>query len=217
MIASRVVTNVLYFHGFASSPASAKVRSLRALLEPAGIALDTPDLNVPSFGQLSFEGMARLGLERARTVPPRVVVGSSLGAQVALEIARRGIAAPLVLIAPAIGMREQWLRRLPAGDPVRVFNHALGSEAPIHRAFFEEMAAVTADALPPSAPVTVIMGRLDESVSFAPVETTWRRWEGEGLAPGSKFVEIAAGDHGLTAFVDVIAADIIRSAGLGCA
>src|SRR4051812_8058343 len=39
--------NVLHFHGFASSPASAKITALRPILERDGIELVTPDLNVP--------------------------------------------------------------------------------------------------------------------------------------------------------------------------
>src|SRR5205823_4465871 len=37
------VTSVLYFHGFAWSPASAKITALRPLLAPHGIELNTPD------------------------------------------------------------------------------------------------------------------------------------------------------------------------------
>ena len=45
---------VLYLHGFASSPASAKIGLLRARVEPE-IVLYTPDLNVPSFERLDFD------------------------------------------------------------------------------------------------------------------------------------------------------------------
>lgn len=205
---------VLYFHGFASSPDSVKVRALRALLEPEGIALDTPDLNVPSFEQLDFEAMVRKALQHARAAPPRAIVGSSLGSLVALEVERRGVVAPLVLIAPAIGIRDQWLTRIPAGDPIRLFNHARGEEANIHRAFFEQMDKVDADVLPPAAPVTAFLGSDDESVPPARVRQRWRVWEASGkLAVGSALVVIDGGDHGLTAYVDRIAAAIVRSAG----
>ncbi|HEX3581368.1 MAG TPA: YqiA/YcfP family alpha/beta fold hydrolase, partial [Thermoanaerobaculia bacterium] len=57
--------SVLYLHGFASSPASAKITTLRPLLEPHGIELDTPDLNVPSFAELDWNAMVDLALSRA--------------------------------------------------------------------------------------------------------------------------------------------------------
>jgi len=61
----RARVNVLYFHGFASSPASAKITALRPLLAPQRIELDTPDLNVPSFEELDFEAMVVRALDAA--------------------------------------------------------------------------------------------------------------------------------------------------------
>jgi surfactin synthase thioesterase subunit len=203
--------NVLYFHGFASSPASAKITALRPLLEPHGIELDTPDLNVPSFAQLAWNAMVERALEHARANPPRSLAGSSLGALVALEVVRRGVEVPLVLIAPAIGVGAQWKTRLPAGDPVMVWNHALNANAPIHRAFFDQMNDVDADAEPPRTRVIAFMGRRDETVPFELVEKTWQRWESIGLAPGSRLVVFDEGDHGLTAYVDQIANAIVNT------
>src|SRR5205823_1226266 len=146
------MTRVLYFHGFASSPNSEKVRALRELLAP-DVELVTPDLNVPSFERLDFEAMVAPGLDAARRVDPRAIVGSSLGSLVALDVVRRGIARPLILIAPPLGLAHEWLPTLPSGDPVEVFNHARNANAPIHRAFFEQVAAVDADRDAPAVPV----------------------------------------------------------------
>jgi pimeloyl-ACP methyl ester carboxylesterase len=206
------VSRVLYFHGFASSPASAKITTLRPLLEPHGVVLDTPDLNVPSFRELDWNAMIALALQHARANPPAVLVGSSLGALLALEVARRGVEAPLVLIAPAIGVGARWKERLPDGDPVIVWNHALNANAPIHRAFFDQMNDVDADVQPPRSRVIVFMGRRDETVPFDLVEETWHRWESIGLAPGSRLVVFNEGDHGLTAYVDQIAGAILNAA-----
>jgi predicted esterase YcpF (UPF0227 family) len=201
---------VLYFHGFASSPASVKITALRPILARDGIELRTPDLNVPSFEMLDWNGVVRLALSEA-AVPPRAIVGSSLGALVALEIVKRGVRAPVVLIAPALGVARRWKERIPPGDPISVFNHARGENVPIHRAFFDQITQVHVDEQPPQVRVTVIMGRKDETVPFALVEETWQSWERSGLKPGSKFVELAEGDHGLTAEAELIAAEI-RSA-----
>src|SRR6185295_10935729 len=126
--------NVLYFHGFASSPQSAKLVALQKVLDPRFV-VNAPDLNVPSFERLDFESMMQRAVDEARRTPPDIIVGSSLGGLVALELVRRGVAAPLVLIAPAVGVGERWGSKLPAGDPIEVFNHARGENAPIHRAF----------------------------------------------------------------------------------
>jgi predicted esterase YcpF (UPF0227 family) len=195
---------LLYFHGFASSPASAKITAIRPMLEP-DIELIAPDLNVPSFEQLDWNAMVGAAQTLLSVHQPHAIAGSSLGALVALSIAQRDI--PLLLIAPALGIADRWRTLLPDGDPIRVFNHARKTEVPIHRKFFEQMFEVRVDEHAPPSRVTVIMGRNDESVPFELVEQTWRRWEPD-LAGGSKFIEIADGDHGLTAHADLIVREI---------
>ena len=200
------MTTLLYFHGFASSPASAKINALRPMLEPE-IELITPDLNVPSFEALDWDAIVEHAIEVARTHPPNLIAGSSMGALVALAIAQRGIIAPMVLIAPALGIADRWRTLLPDGDPILVFNHARNAEVPIHRKFFEQMFHVRVDRNPPTSPVTVIMGRNDASVPFDLVENTWRQWQPR-LAPSSKFIAIEGGDHGLNEHVALIAREI---------
>jgi pimeloyl-ACP methyl ester carboxylesterase len=202
------VPNVLYIHGFASSPQSAKLVALKELLEP-DIELISPDMNRPSFEHLDFEAMMQLALAEARRVSPRVIVGSSLGGLVALELVRRGVVVPVVLIAPAVGVGERWKSKLPAGDPIEVFNHARSGQAPIHRAFFEAMVSIRPESEPPASHVTVIMGRKDESVPFDWVRGVWETWTNSGkVIAGSRFIEIAGGDHGLVAHVELIAREI---------
>jgi alpha-beta hydrolase superfamily lysophospholipase len=206
------MSSVLYFHGFASSPLSTKVQSVSGLLEPEGIVLNVPDLNVPSFERLDWNAMIDRAVDAGRRDPPVAIAGSSLGGLVALAVMQRGIVAPLILIAPAIGIADRWRTELPTGDPIVVWNHAREANVPIHRAFFEQMAEVHVDDDAPPAPVTVIMGGEDESVPFDRVERTWRRWEASGrLMDGSQFIEILAGNHGLTEHVDVIALSIIEA------
>ncbi|HWC65162.1 MAG TPA: YqiA/YcfP family alpha/beta fold hydrolase [Thermoanaerobaculia bacterium] len=200
---------VLYLHGFASSPRGRKVAALRETLSPEGIEIVAPDLNVPDFARLDFDAMASRARAAAGTGAPDAIAGSSLGALVALAIAADFPRSPLVLIAPALGFGRRWIERLPPGDPLLFFHHGEEREMPIHRVFFERMAGLDVDASPPPAPVTVVMGRRDESVPFDVVESVWRRWRESGrLAPGSRFVAIEEGDHGLTGFVPEIAREI---------
>lgn len=204
----RVLPSVLYFHGFASSPRSTKLVALQKVMA-ADVAFDAPDLNVPSFEKLEFEAMVRLGVEHGRRTPPRAVVGSSLGAMVALEVVRRGVEAPLILVAPAIGVGDRWKTRIGDADPVEVFHHGRNANASVHRRFYDEMCSVRPDEAAPPVPVSVIMGRLDESVPFVIVRTRWEEWtESSRLITGSRFIEIAGGDHGLTGWVDIIAREI---------
>lgn len=204
-----VMPSVLYFHGFASSPASAKIAALRPLLEPHGIELNTPDLNVPSFEQLDLDAIVAYAISCARATPPRALVGSSLGALIALSVARE-VHVPLVLIAPALGVAQRWQSRIPDGDPVTVFNYARNADAPIHRRFFEQMANLYVDQEPPPSRVTAIMGRKDETVPFWIVEETWRKWEASGnLVEGSRLIVLEEGDHGLVEHANVIERAIV--------
>jgi pimeloyl-ACP methyl ester carboxylesterase len=191
------------------------VEALRKILQPSGFRVVAPDLNIPSFERLDFRAMARIALWEMKKHLPAVVVGSSLGALVALQAGRTALAAPLALIAPALGFGRRWLEKLPPGDTIPFFHHGEGKDLRIHRRFFEVMAAADADRDPPPTPVTVIMGRHDESVPFDLVREVWTRWEkSDRLAEGSRFVEIPDGDHGLTAFVDQIAQEILSAAAL---
>ena len=207
--------NVLYLHGFASSPNGRKVRALAELLAGDRLRVAAPDLNVPSFEKLDFKLMSRMAVWEMKKQMPAVVVGSSLGALVALEACRITAAAPLVLVAPALGFGPRWLEKLPEGDPIPFFHHGEGRNVAIHRRFFEQMAAVDADGQPPERPVAVVMGSRDESVALELVRSVWRRWEQSGRLPeGSRYVEIPGGDHGLVDHVDRIAQEIRRAAGV---
>jgi uncharacterized protein len=205
--------SILYLHGFASSPNGRKVAALRQTLEPEGFEVVVPDLNVPSFAMLSFEEMSETAAAAITKHSPAVVVGSSLGALVALRAIRIGHAAPLVLIAPALGFGKRWTEKLPPGDSVTLFHFAENKELPIHRGFFEEMAAVEVDRYPPEVGVTVIMGTRDESVPAELVEAVWKRWEVSGrLVPGSRFIAVPGGDHGLVDHAGLLGDEIRASA-----
>lgn len=200
-------STILYLHGLASSPRGRKRAVLEDRFGPDGIGVVAPDLNVPSFRKLSFVEMvaaARAAFDRAE---PRVIIGSSLGALVALSLSENlgSLCSPLVLVAPALGFHERWKEKLPESDEFDLFHHGEEQLLPIHRRFFEEMALVGVDEAPPPVPVSVVMGTDDETVPYAQVADAWARWEASGrLAKGSRFHRVAGGDHGLVAHGDEI-------------
>ena len=194
---------LLYLHGLASSPKGRKREMLEKRFEAEGRKIVAPDLNVPSFRELSFAEMCAEAFVTCVEIRPSVVIGSSLGALVALSLADMldGAAPPLVLVAPALGFGGRWRAKLPDGDVFEFFHHGEGRPLPIHRAFFEEMSGVHVDDAPPPVPVSIVMGTGDESVPFEQVADAWARWEASGrLAPGSRFHRVEGGDHGLIEF-----------------
>ena len=202
---------LLYLHGLASSPRGRKRDLLEKRLGPEGFRVAAPDLNAPSFGELSFDAMVAAAARDAALLRPAVVIGSSLGALVALALGRRseGAGIPLVLLAPALAFAERWRTKLPDGDPLEMYHHGEEKNLPVRRAFFEEMAAVRVDEEPPAAPVSVVMGSLDESVPCEQVEGRFREWQATGrLAPGSTLTIVPGGDHGLLEHGDLIEAAV---------
>src|SRR3954470_1137548 len=82
---------MLYLHGFASSPRSSKAAWFTARARGAGIPLTCPDLNGDDFERLTVTRMLDQvdGTIDAMPDGPLVLVGSSLGAFVALFAAAR--------------------------------------------------------------------------------------------------------------------------------
>ena len=196
------MTTLLYLHGLASSPKGRKRAILEERFAKDGFRVVAPDLNAPSFARLDFDSIVARAADAVREAKPDVIIGSSLGALVALALVERegGPRTPLVLVAPALAFGERWTSKLPEGDPLELFHHGEGRDLPIHRQFFLGMANVSVGDAPPPVPVSIVMGTDDESVPFAQVAETWKGWEASGkLAPGSRFHAVRGGDHGLTA------------------
>lgn len=171
---------ILYLHGFASGPGSAKAVDLARRFAAGGERLEIADLTP---GPLGFErstptsmlAVVRGLLEPAR--PPHVLIGSSLGGWLsALTASREPAVGRLILLAPAFNMVERWSGRLSAAelagwrrDGLEVDHHATGTRRRIGWAFFEDAARYPA--YPEVAvPTLVIAGRQDETVPLADIE-----------------------------------------------
>ena len=204
---------VLYLHGFASSPHGAKASALTRELEHDA-ELTKLDLNVPSFERLDYAAMVSYAEDAVGRVEPDLVIGSSLGSIVALEVAARGKRAPLLLVAPAFGVAGRWRDNIPDAESKMVYHYGYDRELPLHRTFFEQMSRITIEQAPPPARVVAIMGDNDETVPYASVRRIWHQWEHSGrLVSGSQLITVPGGDHSLMNWIDLIAAtarDLLR-------
>jgi pimeloyl-ACP methyl ester carboxylesterase len=194
-----------YLHGFASGPHSRKGTALAGAFARHGARLEQPDLNLPSFAQLTYSGMlAAVDALEARTgggeAPPWGFVGSSMGGWVATRWAELhpDRVARLVLLAPGLDLPHRW-RSLIAEEDLRDWERRGWREVPDAagvptRLSWELMAdARRQPAFPrPACPTLVIHGRRDEIV---PVEVS-ERW-----AAGQPNVqlEVVDDDHSLLA------------------
>ena len=75
---------LIYLHGLASSPGSAKARFLAGRARSMGLTVHCPDLNTGGFERLTFGRMVQQTQALIRRQPgPVVLLGSSLGGLVA--------------------------------------------------------------------------------------------------------------------------------------
>jgi len=211
--------SVIYLHGFASSPGSSKAARFARELAARQVAFACPDFNEPSFETLTITRMleqTREEIERASG--PVALVGSSLGAFVALHAADRdttGKVVRLILMAPALDFGGNRLRQLGEHGiaewrergSIRMFHYAYGEPREIGFALYEDAARYDALALTVVKPTLVFQGRHDASVNPDMVE----QW-----ASGQPNVTLRMldDDHQLTASIETIWREAERFLGL---
>jgi len=201
--------SVIYLHGFASSPASSKAQRFARELAARGIDFACPDFNQPAFETLTVTRMleqTRAEIEAA--AGPVALVGSSLGAFVALHAADRdqtGKVARVILMAPALDFGGNRLRQLGEHGidewrrtgRIRMFHYAFNEPREIGYALYEDAAQYDAFTLHLAKPTLVFQGRRDASVNPDMVE----QWA--STQPNVR-LRMLDDDHQLTASIDAI-------------
>ncbi len=183
--------NIFYLHGFASSPASAKAKFFERRLAERGLPLRCPDLNAPDFETLTMSRMMSQVQQAILALPPAptVLIGSSFGGRVAVEVASRwakrcaggeqGLIAQhpidrLVLLAPALdfpqSIGQEGLARWKASGRMEVYHHGEQRTRHVHYGLYEDSIKYDPFASYLDFPILIFHGRRDESVDPASVE-----------------------------------------------
>jgi uncharacterized protein len=201
--------HVLYLHGFASSAQSSKAAFFRTRFAAHGIAVHTPDLNLPEFSTLTVTRMLGQVHDAIAALPPGpvVLIGSSLGAFVAVHAA---VADPvrvsrLVLLAPALDFGGNRMRALGdrgidewrRSNRLDVFHYALGRIMPVHFELYADAARYDAMQARLDVPVQIFQGTRDTAVD----PPTVQRWAAERA---NVELHMLDDDHQLLASLDVI-------------
>lgn len=165
---------LLYLHGFASGPRSAKGVAFAEHLARRGLALDCLDLRVPSLEHLRLSVM----IERTREAiggpgDRAVLIGSSLGGLTAARVAERDPrVVALVLLAPAFHLVERW-RALPGWDDWQrtgwreIHDYQERRPARVDFGFAEDAMAVDAGTPDITVPALILHGVHDDVVPIA--------------------------------------------------
>jgi pimeloyl-ACP methyl ester carboxylesterase len=173
--------NVVYLHGFASSPASTKVGYFSERFRERGVDVRCPDLNQPDFATMTLTRMlGQLREELMRLNGPSTLMGSSLGGTLAI-LAASCFAAQverLVLLAPAVMFARPGHHLLPAeriGEWRRrgalpFFHYADHTERDLNYTFYEDSLRYDAFNTPFTQPALIFQGLRDASVDHRTVE-----------------------------------------------
>jgi len=181
--------SLIYLHGFASSPRSSKARLFAERAAAAGLLFACPDLNEPDFRSLTVSRMLDQVDRAIGALPdgPIALVGSSLGAFVALHAAARHAQRTsnqridrLIFLAPAFDLvagfeREVGAARLrewEATDAYTVFHYAENRPCELGWAFMRDARSYDAYSVSLPIPTLIYQGRRDDVGAADSVE----RW-----------------------------------------
>ena len=178
--------NVIYLHGFASSPESSKAIRIAEALRPLDVSTHIPDLNAPSFRDITVTRMIEQVRAVAQDFSPAdaarvVLIGSSLGAFVAVNAAAGDARVKgLVLLAPALDFGADESGKIgdvtiadwKAAGVCEVFHYARGQAEHLDYTLYDDARRYDAFRVPLDVPVLVFQGTRDTVVDPQVV----RRW-----------------------------------------
>lgn len=199
---------LIYLHGLASSPRSAKARFLAGRAQAAGLTLECPDLNTGGFHHLTFVRMLHQTRALIHGQPgPVLLLGSSLGGLLAAWCAQgESQVSGLLLLAPAFEFLHSWLPRLPLaqrmswaqGEPLWIHHYGENKRLPLGSLFLQDMARFSeTHPLVRPLPTRIVHGRQDDVIDLA----ASRRFAAS--RPWVRLLEVDA-DHGLAGVSGVI-------------
>ncbi|MEP6961243.1 MAG: YqiA/YcfP family alpha/beta fold hydrolase [Acidobacteriota bacterium] len=111
--------DVVYLHGFASSPQSNKAQFFSQKLREEGVRVDVPRLDGGDFEKLSISSQLEI-VDQTVAGGEVMLMGSSMGGYLAaLYAARHANVESLVLLAPGFQFPSLWRKRYPPEELAR--------------------------------------------------------------------------------------------------
>lgn len=167
------MSNILYLHGFASSPESTKGKFFYRNFAMIGGEVHTPDLAQGNFEGLTLTAQLETIDRAVKQFQPQLVIGSSLGAYLAALYAVRCPArvSALVLLAPAMAFARRMAETLGPAEMEAwkqngtrlVYHHGEMGHRPVGYGLYED-AAQYEDFPEITQPTLMFHGRRDDVV-----------------------------------------------------
>jgi hypothetical protein len=200
------MSNILYLHGFGSTPESTKARFFYRNFAMIGGEVHTPDLTQGKFEGLTITGQLEAIDQAVKEIRPQLVIGSSMGGYLAALYAARSPARvpALVLLAPAMAFARRMAQALGPAEMEAwkqkgtrlVYHHGETELRPVGYQLYED-AAQYEDYPDITQPTLAFHGRLDEVVDPQTVlEFSWGK--------PNVTLELVDSDHRLLDVLDMI-------------
>jgi uncharacterized protein len=166
----------LYLHGFASSPRSRKAQFFRGRCASAGLPLLVPDLNVPSFSELTMTAMLDTigstiaGLPDDATVG---IIGADLGGLLAILTAtQKRSVKRLLLLAPVtqlfrkyyLGLGRVGVRKWEQAGHAVFEHHGIGGKVRVGAQFVVDARQYDEGGWRMPKPIMIVHGSRDETI-----------------------------------------------------
>jgi esterase/lipase len=175
--------DVFYLHGFCSSPSSVKAVRFKNMLNEIGVSVEVPDLNVPSFKEMTLSKQIELVENQIDQIPGDsaiVFIGSSMGGLLASLLSERiKRVKALVLLAPGFGIARRWKEFLNQEEydnwknsgEHSFYHHAHDAFMPLGYAFAQDLERMKTEDIRVDLPCLVFHGVNDTTV---PIEESKR-------------------------------------------
>lgn len=168
------MSQIIYLHGWASSPFSDKARFFAQQFQHCNIPLTIPDLNQPDFYNLTLS--RQIAQVRALITSDEVtLIGSSLGGLTALWVAESCPQVKrVVTLAPALNflqakelfMGSEQVQQWKTAQELAVYHYAAQEEKLIHYNFIADMVHYPDNALQRVVPTLMLHGQHDEVINY---------------------------------------------------
>jgi len=206
--------DIIYLHGFASSPSSKKAAIFKNRFSQLSIPLIVPDLQEGNFQTLTISSQIRVVQKYIDCHAGRkfAIIGSSMGGYLAALLAQlNSNVAAMYLMAPGFIFLERWKKTLIEMHPepgqipeyIDVFHYGYNKNVPMSANIFRDAEKWEGMSLARKLPTRIIHGLHDDTVD---IEVSREFLKDHAWCS----MEELDSDHSLISHIDWIVGDCLR-------